>query len=67
MRYPNTRYGNPTELRYYAQGLSMPQIAKQLKRSEKTVTEWLTGKRKTPHGATVNRYIPKNIGIIFLP
>lgn len=67
MRYPNTRYGNPTELRYYAQGLSIPQIAKQLKRSEKTVTEWLTGKRKTPHGETVNRYIPKNIGIIFLP
>lgn len=48
MRYPNTRYGNPTELRYYAQGLPIDQIAKQLKRSEKTVTEWLNGKRKTP-------------------
>jgi hypothetical protein len=48
MRYPNTRYGNPTELRYYTQGLSAKQIAQQLKRSEKSVTEWLNGNRKIP-------------------
>jgi hypothetical protein len=48
MRYPNTRYGNLTELRYYTQGLSAKQIAKQLKRSEKSVTEWLNGNRKIP-------------------
>jgi hypothetical protein len=47
MRYPNTRYGNPTELRYYTQGLSAKQIAKQLKRSEKSVTEWLNGTSHT--------------------
>lgn len=48
MRYPNTRYGNPTELRYYTQGLSAKEIARQLKRSEKSVTEWLNGNRKIP-------------------
>lgn len=48
MRYPNTRYGNPTELLYYTQGLSVKDIAKQLKRSEKSVSEWLNGNRKIP-------------------
>ena len=48
MRYPNTRYGNPTELQYYMQGLSLKQIARQLKRSEKSVAEWLNGNRKIP-------------------
>lgn len=48
MRYPNTRYGNSTELLYYTQGLSVKDIAKQLKRSEKSVSEWLNGNRKIP-------------------
>lgn len=48
MRYPNTRYGNPTELQYYTQGLSAKEIARQLKRSEKTVVHWLNGSRKIP-------------------
>ncbi len=48
MRYPNTRYGNPTELQYYTQGLTIKQIAKQLRRSEKSVSEWINGGRKIP-------------------
>jgi transcriptional regulator with XRE-family HTH domain len=48
MRYPNTRYGNLNELLYYTQGLSVKDIAKQLKRSEKSVSEWLNGNRKIP-------------------
>ena len=48
MRYPNTRYGNPEELRYYTQGLSIKVIAKNLKRSEKSVKAWLDGERKIP-------------------
>ena len=34
MRYPNTRYGNPTEFQYFAQGQSPKDIAKRLRRSE---------------------------------
>ena len=48
MRYPNTRYGNPEELRHYSQGLPVKIIAKKLKRSEKSVTAWLNGDRKIP-------------------
>lgn len=48
MRYPNTRYGNPTEFRYYAQGQKPKEIAKRLRRSEHSVTQWLAGKRRMP-------------------
>ena len=48
MRYPNLRYGNPNELRYYAQGFTVRQLAKQLRRSERTVSDWLDGKKKIP-------------------
>jgi len=48
MRYPNTRYGNPEELRYYSQGLTVKIIAKKLKRSEKSINAWLNGNRKIP-------------------
>ncbi|MBF8178760.1 terminase gpP N-terminus-related DNA-binding protein [Herminiimonas contaminans] len=51
MRYSNTRYGNPTELQYYTQGVSTKEIARQLKRSEKTVVQWLNGSRKIPFWA----------------
>ena len=48
MRYPNTRYGNPEELKYYSQGLPIKILAKKLKRSEKSVTAWINGYRKIP-------------------
>lgn len=49
MRYPNTRYGNPEELRYYTQGMSIKEIAKRLKRSEKSVGQWLSFEKKVPY------------------
>ncbi|WP_051516878.1 hypothetical protein [Herbaspirillum sp. RV1423] len=48
MRYPNTRYGNPTEFQYYAQGQLPKDIAKRLRRSEHSVNLWLAGKRRMP-------------------
>lgn len=48
MRYPNTRYGNPNEMLIYTRGLSVKDIAKMLKRSEKTVHSWLQGTNKVP-------------------
>ncbi len=32
MRYPNLRYGNPTELRHYAQSVPVKDLARQLRR-----------------------------------
>lgn len=49
MRYPNTRYGNPEELKYYSQGMSIKELAKQLKRSEKSVKQWLSLEKKVPY------------------
>jgi len=48
MRYPNTRYGNPTEFQYYAQGQKPKDIAKRLRRSEHSINLWLAGKRRMP-------------------
>jgi hypothetical protein len=48
VKYPNTRYGNPQEFRYYAQGLPIKALAKQLQRSEKSISAWLNGDRKIP-------------------
>lgn len=40
MRYPNLRYGNPEEMRFYTQGLTSKEIAKHLRRSERSVNGW---------------------------
>lgn len=48
MRYPNLRYGNPNEFRYYAQGISIKALAKRLRRSERSVKDWLSGEKKVP-------------------
>jgi hypothetical protein len=49
MRYPNRRYGNPTAMQYYAIWYgNIPELAKSLKRSERTVKDWLSGKAKVP-------------------
>lgn len=48
MRYPNLRYGSPDEFRFYAQGMTVKDLAKRLRRSERSVNEWLAGKRKLP-------------------
>jgi len=48
MRYQSSRYGNPVEFQYYAQGQSAEEVAKRLKRDKRTVQRWLNGKQKTP-------------------
>lgn len=48
MRYPNLRYGNPTEMRYYAMGRSNADLARSLRRDERTVRDWLSGRQRVP-------------------
>lgn len=48
MRYPNLRYGNPTELNYYAAGIPVPILARRLRRDERTVRDWLSAKSRVP-------------------
>ncbi|MES2264930.1 MAG: hypothetical protein V4724_41060 [Pseudomonadota bacterium] len=50
MRYPNLRYGNPAELRYYitSHGGDVKHVARMLRRDERTVRDWMNGKRRVP-------------------
>jgi hypothetical protein len=48
VRYPNLRYGNPTEFAYYAVGVPLPDLARRLRRDERTVKDWLTGRARVP-------------------
>lgn len=49
MRYPNLRYGNPEELRYYAMAYDdIAQLARTLRRSERSVKDWLSGATRVP-------------------
>lgn len=48
MRYPNLRYGNPTELAYYAMGVPRERLARILRRDERTVRDWLSGRTRVP-------------------
>lgn len=48
MRYPNLRYGNPTEMSYYAMGVPLKDLARRLRRDERTVRDWINGKQRVP-------------------
>lgn len=49
MRYPNRRYGNPTEMQHYAISYgTVAELAKSLRRSERSVRDWLSGRAKVP-------------------
>jgi hypothetical protein len=48
MRFPNLRYGNPTEFAYYAMGRSHAELARALRRDERTIRDWLSGRAKVP-------------------
>lgn len=48
MRYPNLRYGNPEGIKFYAQGMTVKELAKRLRRSERSVKDWLSGAKKVP-------------------
>ena len=49
MRYPNRRYGNPAEMAHYALGYSsITELSRSLRRDERTVKDWISGKKKVP-------------------
>lgn len=48
MRYPNIRYGNPTEFRHYAEWIPKKHLAKLLRKSERTINDWTTEKQRIP-------------------
>jgi hypothetical protein len=48
MRYPDLRYGNSNEFAYYVQGVPVKDVARRLRRSERSVKNWLDGKEKMP-------------------
>ncbi|MYM96233.1 hypothetical protein [Duganella vulcania] len=50
MRYPNLRYGNPTEFAYYVMchGDDIARVARILRRSERSVKDWLHQRKKIP-------------------
>lgn len=49
MQYPNLRYGNPAAMAHYAMWYgSTANLAKALRRSERSVHDWLTGRAKIP-------------------
>jgi predicted transcriptional regulator len=48
MKQPNQRYGNPAEMAYYVQGRPIKTIARELRRTERSVRDWLTGRKKVP-------------------
>lgn len=48
MRYPNLRYGNPAEFAYYAMGVPLADLARRLRRDERTVRDWLIGRTRVP-------------------
>ena len=49
MRYPNMRYGNPTAMAHYAMWYGdTATLARALRRSERSVNDWLTGRARVP-------------------
>jgi hypothetical protein len=48
VRYPNLRYGNPTELAFYAVGVPLADLARRLRRDERTVRDWINGRTRVP-------------------
>lgn len=48
MRYPTLRYGNPNEFRHYAQFIPKKDLAKRLRRSVRTIENWLNEREKLP-------------------
>ncbi|WP_250479114.1 MULTISPECIES: hypothetical protein [unclassified Caballeronia] len=48
MKYKNQRYGNPQEMEFYALGVPIGDTARRLRRHERTVRDWLSGKQRVP-------------------
>lgn len=48
MKNPNRRYGKPGELAYYTIGWSRAELCRYLRRSERSVRDWLSGRSSVP-------------------
>ena len=48
MRYPTLRYGNRAEFAFYATGIPLPELARRLRRDERTIRDWLSGRARVP-------------------
>lgn len=48
MKYPTRRYGNPEEFRYYSSGWEIKDLARFLRRSERSIRDWLNYHSKMP-------------------
>lgn len=48
MQYPNLRYGNPVEFKAYVLGVPIKDVARRLRRSEKTIKNYIDGSEKIP-------------------
>lgn len=48
MRYPNLRYGNPAEFAFYARGIPIDDLSRQLRYAPGTLRSYLDGTEKMP-------------------
>lgn len=48
MRFPNLRYGKPAEFAHYAMGIPLSDLARILRRDERTIRDWLSAKQRVP-------------------
>ncbi|WP_218164167.1 hypothetical protein [Burkholderia ubonensis] len=48
MRYPNLRYGKHEEFRHYVGHRSVADVARELRRTERSVSDWLSGRQRVP-------------------
>lgn len=48
MKYPNLRYGNAEEFRFYVQSMPMKDICRLLRRCERSIDDWLKHRRRIP-------------------
>ena len=48
LKNASNRWGNANEFRYYCRGLPTRTIARMVRRTERTVRDWIKGHRPTP-------------------
>lgn len=51
MRFPNLRYGKLAEFLHYAGGRPVKQLARELRRSERSIQNWMAGRERVPFWA----------------
>lgn len=48
MKFPNRRYGNPEVLRHFAQFMTIPELSRRFRRSQRTIQNWIQEREKMP-------------------